>query len=260
MGALKRVCYIVVSVILSAIGCSRPEVTITYDGSAQVELVSSKGTRVVVDLSMLDMLTTRMTESDILLTTHDHTDHFLANYSAVFKGTKMEMREGELSINDVYIRGIKSESEWLNTGSGHAVPFGATGRMDNYIYIIDMDGVRIAHFGDIVQPNFTADQLSKIGKVDVAIMLFDCIWHKVDLKNKIGFQLMKEIRPSIIIPTHFSIAAAEYAKTLWPCYYTEKKTIQIRKGRHVPRKTCLLLLGYSNTSYAELINAAEWKN
>jgi len=260
MVALKRVCYVVVSVILSAIGCSRPEVNITYDGSAQVELVSSKGTRVVVDLSMLDKLTTRMTESDILLTTHDHADHRLVNFSTVFKGTAIEMSEGEWSIKDVYIRGIRSESEWLNTGSGHAVPTGATGTMDNYIYIIDMDGVRIAHFGDIVQAKFTADQLSKIGKVDVAIMLFDCIWHRIDLQNKIGFHLMQEIRPSIIIPTHFSIAAAEYAKTLWPCYYTESNTIQIRKGKRIPRKTCLLLMGYLNTSYAELIQAAEWKN
>jgi L-ascorbate metabolism protein UlaG (beta-lactamase superfamily) len=256
----KRAYLAIVIVILMEIGCAGPAVTIHYDDNAQVELISSQGTRVVVDLAWLDHLTSPMTELDILLTTHDSMDHFNRAFAPVFKGKKMQMTDGELSVKDVHILGIKSETKVVYLGAGHEKPLGYRGMMDNFIYIIDMDGIRIAHFGDINQPEFNSEQLAKIGKVDVAIMPFDVAWHEINVQNKIGFRLMQQIQPSLIIPTHFSVEAAEYAKTLWPCFYLDNKTIHVRKGSRVLRKTSLLMMGSSNSSYAEIIQAAKWRN
>ena len=259
MSCIKKTWHALAIVILLTVGCARPYVTIHYDVNAQVELISSKGTRVVVDLVFLDRLTAPMTESDILLVTHDHIDHFEKAFTPNFKGKKLLMTEGELSVQDVHILGIKSETRVTYISAGHKKPPGYRKMMDNFIYIIEMDGVRIAHFGDINQQEFTADQIAKIGRVDVAIMPFDWPLHELNVQNKVGFQLMQQLPPLIIIPTHFSIEAAEYAKTLWPCFYTDKKTIHVKKGKK-HSKTSLLMMGYSNSSYAEIIHATTWRD
>jgi L-ascorbate metabolism protein UlaG (beta-lactamase superfamily) len=257
---LKKPWHAIGIAILITVGCAGPAVTIHYDDGAQVELISSKGTRVVVDLAWLDHLTAPMTKSDILLATHDSMDHLNRAFAPLFKGRKLLMAEGELSAADVHVLGIRSETKVVYLGAGHEKPIGYRGTMENFIYIIEMDGVRIAHFGDINQPEFTADQIAKIGNIDVAVMAFDVAWHEVNAQNKVGFKLMQQIRPSIIIPTHFSIEAAEYAKTLWPCFYASGKTIHLRKASKIPRKTSLLMMGDSNSSYAEIIHAAQWKD
>jgi len=250
---------LIVLAIITASSCTKPAVTVHYEGNAQVELISSKGQRVLIDVYDPDKLSSPATESDILLTTHDHRDHFLSMYSAVFKGKKLEMAEGEMKIDEIKIQGVYSTSLLLYMHGPNKKLIGTTAEIDNYFFIIDFDGLRIIHFGDINQEKYTAEQLSKIGKVDLAIMQFDVPWHQINMQNKNGFKLMKEIRPSLIIPTHFSIEAAEYAMTLWPCLYTEKKTIKIYKKSRTSKDTRLLFMTSLQQGYAEIAKAVEWK-
>lgn len=43
----------------------------------------------------------------------------------------------------------------------------------NTIFVVETAGLRIAHFGDLGQTEFTAEQLAALGRIDVAFMQFE---------------------------------------------------------------------------------------
>jgi Beta-lactamase superfamily domain len=233
---------------LLLLGCNTPALTVYYERNAQVEVISKQRMRILIDVYDPSKLSSPATESDILLITHKHSDHFNPFFNSSFKGKMIVMSEEELKIENIRIQGVYS------THSPHSG--------DNYFYIIDVDKIRIVHFGDIGQEKFSAEQLSKLGTVDLAIMQFDNPYSEMNIENNNGFKLMSEIRPSLIIPTHFSIEAAKYAMTIWPCLYSEKQYVRIHK-KAAPN-TRMLFMGTSTAedilhkSYAEITKAAKW--
>ncbi len=56
------------------------------------------------------------------------------------------------------IASVRSASDELQSEGG-----------SNHIYIVDMGGLRIAHFGDIGQEQLTQEQLEALGEVDIAL-------------------------------------------------------------------------------------------
>ena len=90
-------------------------------------------------------------------------------------------------------------------------------------------------------------------------MQFDNSYSEMNIQNKNGFKLMGELQPSLVIPTHFSIDAAEYVKTIWPCYYTKTKMIKISKKDISKKGIRLLFMTSVNQSYAEISKATKWK-
>ncbi|HEY4724208.1 MAG TPA: MBL fold metallo-hydrolase, partial [Anaerolineae bacterium] len=128
----------------------------------------------------------------------------------------------------------------------------------DYIFIVDMGGLRIAHFGDIGQEALTADQLAALGKVDIAITQFDNSYSAMDVTNKKGFKLMDQIKPRLIVPTHNSLEAVQYAKTKWLCLYSDKPQVKISRG-NLTDETQLLFLGNMGLSYGRLTEATQVK-
>ena len=58
-------------------------VTIYHEGSAsavQMELISPKGVRVLIDVNNHELLSSPATAKDILLTSHGHSDHLLTSF------------------------------------------------------------------------------------------------------------------------------------------------------------------------------------
>ena len=224
-----------------------PAVTIYYEGYAQVELISSKGRRVLIDVYDPKKLSSQATAEDILLTSHAHDDHFNRDFLSSFQGKQLFVQSGNIKKDDIVIQSMASAH---NEGD----PFKPI-RGTNYIFIVDMDGLRIAHFGDIGQESLTTEQLTKLGKVDLAITQFDNGFSDMDTENKKGFNLMAQVKPRLIIPTHSSISAAKYAMTLWPCLYSKKPVVKIRRGK-LTTKTRMLFIGEMAPHYAELIKKA----
>jgi L-ascorbate metabolism protein UlaG (beta-lactamase superfamily) len=225
-------------------------VSLTYEEEAQVELVSPGGVRVLIDVFDPTALSAPATEKDILLTTHTHSDHINSDFDASFKGQQLFVRAGDLKVADVTIRGIASAH---NEGDTFAAQGGK-----NYIFIVDMGGLRIAHFGDIGQEALTADQLAALGKVDIAITQFDNSYSAMDVTNKKGFNLMDQLKPRLIIPTHTSLKAAQYAKAKWPCLYSDKPQVKISR-ENLTDETQLLFLGNMGLAYGKLTKAAQVK-
>jgi hypothetical protein len=185
-----------------------PEITLYYEGYAQFELISPEGRRVLIDVADPDWLTSPATEQDILLTTHGHEDHFDREFASSFPGQEIRIREGEFNLPDVTIRGIASAHSPNET----PVPEGGS----NYIFIIDMAGMRFAHFGDIGQEELSQEQLDALGEVDVAMILFGGTCSQSDDNS---FNLVDQFQPKLIIPTHAAMASLERATEAWEAYY-----------------------------------------
>jgi hypothetical protein len=185
-----------------------PDVTVYYEGYAQFELISPEGRRVLIDVFDPDLLSSPPTEDDILLTTHRHEDHYLASFVSSFPGPQILNQVGRINAPDVSIQGIAS----AHSAREIPVPNGGS----NYIYVIDMAGLRFAHFGDIGQTELSQEQLDALGEVDVAMILIGGMCSAADGNS---FNLLEQIQPRLIIPTHADMDSLARATETWDTYY-----------------------------------------
>jgi len=165
-------------------------------------------------------------------------------FTESFPGKQLFVREGRIEMSGVVIRGIAAAH------SQHAafVPKGGS----DYIFIIDMGGLRIVRFGDLGQNRLTPAQMKAIGHVDVAITQFDNPFSAMNVSNKKGFKQMKQVKPRLIIQTHSSLAAVKYARTLWPVLYSRTPSVTLTTAK-LPQQTSLLLLGDEGGYYAKSV-------
>ena len=217
-----------------------------YHDPAQVELISPKGTRVLIDVCDPGKLSSPPIKKDVLLTTHNHGDHRRLDFVKSFPGQQLDVRIGEIKMQDVMIRGIAS----AHYEGAEFRPEGGS----NYIFIVDMGGLRIAHFGDIGQDKLTPEQLTALGQVDIAITQLSNSYSGMNATNKKGFNLMDQMKPRLIIPTHiFEPTCRKMAVNKWTGYNSYKKFISI-SPEHLPDKTSILFMG-QNAYALKLPNA-----
>ncbi len=133
---------------------------------------------------------------DILLVTHDHHDH--NNIKAVKPARVGEGNPfliegpGEYEIKGVFIQGIPSfhdDEEGKDRGK-------------NTIYIIEAEGIKFCHLGDLGQKQLTDEQLDKIGTVDILMVPVGGIY---TISSAEAPKIISQIDPKIIIPMHFNL-------------------------------------------------------
>jgi L-ascorbate metabolism protein UlaG (beta-lactamase superfamily) len=225
-------------------------ITIYFEGNAQVEIINSQGARVLIDVYDPSLLTQSDNEKDILLTTHTHYDHVNEAFLQSFRGEQLFVRTGDITQPGLTIQGIASahntEDDPLSEGG------------TNYIFMIETDGMRIAHFGDIGQNQLTDEQLSQLGRIDVAITQFANSYSNMDATNQKGFKLMEQVNPSLIIPTHINLDAAKIAVQNWQGLATDQPSVHLCKD-FLDNQTRILFLGESAEKYASLkLTKVDW--
>lgn len=251
---MKPFLIILWSLLLLAVGtaCSKaektrlPKTTIYYEEGAQYELISPSGTRVMIDIAFPDALSSPPTEKDILLTTHSHTDHLNISFADAFPGKQLRIEKGEIKLEDVSIFSIQ--------GSHNSTP---PEQGNNYIFIVDMGGMRFAHFGDLGQDSLTQEQLEAIGKVDVAFMQFANSFSSMTASNKKGFNLMDQVKPRLILPTHIDEQATQFAVQKWAGFYWNQKSIELSLA-DLRSETSFLFLGPFAQGYGKIYNVPLW--
>ena len=221
-------------------------VTIRYEGNAQVELSLNGGARVLIDVYDPSALSAPPTSDDILLTTHTHDDHLSPDFRGSLPGRQLFVREGAIETPDAVITSMAAAH---NEGDP-LLPKNGT----DYIFVVDIGGLRIAHFGDLGQTALTAGQLEKLGDVDIAVTQFENSFSHMDAINQKGFRLMEQVKPRLIIQTHTSPAAVQYAATLWRVLFSGRSAVTIA-APDLPAETSLLLLGDDAAFYAGLVPA-----
>jgi L-ascorbate metabolism protein UlaG (beta-lactamase superfamily) len=127
--------------------------------------------------------------ADLVLVTHEHRDH---NGVEVVDGEPVVLRalagKHESPIGDVV--GVASE---------HDEAAGSE-RGPNTIFVFDLGGVRVAHFGDFGQAQLRPEQREAIGTVD---LLFLPVGGGPTIGGELAAAIAQELHPRWVVPMHY---------------------------------------------------------
>lgn len=128
-------------------------------------------------------------DADVLLVTHEHLDH---NGVEAIGGDPVTLRSTagthESPIGNVV--GVASEHD----------PVAGTERGPNTIYVFELDGVRVAHFGDFGQTSMRPEQQEAIGKVDLLIVP---VGGGPTTDADQAHEIVERLAPRWVIPMHY---------------------------------------------------------
>lgn len=127
---------------------------------------------------------------DIILVSHDHYDHNSVK-TVEKEGSKVVLDGRKRTIDDVEIRGVDTFHDEA----------GGSKRGGNVIYTFVMDGIRFCHLGDLGH-EIDDEIVERIGQVDV---LFIPIGGTFTVDDKQAWDIIKAIKPKIIVPMHYKI-------------------------------------------------------
>lgn len=128
--------------------------------------------------------------ADIVTFSHDHADHnFSANvkdYKRIFNGP------GEYEVEGVSFIGIPSFHDDVQGEQ----------RGKNTIFVIEMDGVRVAHLGDLGH-KLSDKATEAMGEIDVLLIP---IGGTYTIDAKTAFEVTNAIDPKVVVPMHYKVA------------------------------------------------------
>ncbi len=229
-------------------------ITIFNGGAAQFELTSPGCPRILIDVVDAGKFQSEATSKDFLLVTHGDPDHYDRGYADSFPGQSLIIKEGVLTFDTGKITSIAS------THSERPEDIFRAEKGSNYIFLVEMNGMRVAHFGDIGQRELTKKQLQTLGRVDIAITQFMNPYSQMDMQNKKAFNLMKQLSPKLIIPTahgRYNQEVIKHAETMWRVYASTEEKIEFTK-KSLPLKTTLLVWGSAASFLMEDNGLEEW--
>lgn len=160
---------------------------ITYIGHSSFLLESSGGTRILTD--PFDNTTGYKVfreKVNVVTISHHHFDH---DYTSELTCENIIDKTGCFNFKDTSILGIPSY---------HDKAKGAK-RGKNIIFIIELDGYRVCHLGDLGHL-LSDEQLSKLKNIDV---LFIPVGGNFTIDGKEAAKVAKSINPHLIIPMHY---------------------------------------------------------
>lgn len=127
--------------------------------------------------------------ADVLLITHEHLDH---NAAEVVGGEPATLRStaGKLESPLGEVLAVSSEhDEAAGTERGH-----------NTIFVFELDGLRIAHFGDFGQTDLRDEQADAIGEVD---MLFIPVGAGPTIGAQQAAAIARRLGARWVVPMHY---------------------------------------------------------
>jgi L-ascorbate metabolism protein UlaG (beta-lactamase superfamily) len=251
-----------VFVAAPAAAADNPKTSIRWHGQSFFEIVSKKGTRIVIDPHAIPAFGRTALNADVVLCSHHHTDHTqltvvqnikkLQDQKMVFIGTKeVNMKQQYVdfdeTVKDVKFKNLRlfhDDSEGMRRGLNTAI-------------IIEVDGLRIVHLGDIGH-QLTEKQLEKLGKVDVLMVPVGGVY---TLNGIDAYKLIKKVQPTrYVLPMHYGIQG--FDDLLKVTVFTdevegdEKKPFALRR---YPTTNELLIDSADKTPDKPIVAVLHWK-
>ena len=127
------------------------------------------------------------------------------------------------------------------------------------MYLIEIAGLRIGHFGDMGQNAFTEEQLEVLGDVDIALTQLNNPYSEMNAVNRKGINLMNQIMPRLVIPTHLNLDTTKQAVAQWPGFYSDSQSVEIC-STDLGESTQILVLGEAAETMSKYMELAEWGN
>jgi L-ascorbate metabolism protein UlaG (beta-lactamase superfamily) len=182
---------------------ARP-IKVSWYGQSFFILESSKGFRLAFDPHLIEAFGRPMgLKADLVLMSHNHNDHTMLEALDNYKDKNLRVIRGlkgqglradwnpvDETIGDIHIGSVglyHDDMEGLRAGKVTA-------------FIVEMDGWRICHLGDVGHP-LTAAQVRQIGEVDVLMIPIGGIYTANGSEAK---KIVAQIKPrEYIFPMHY---------------------------------------------------------
>jgi L-ascorbate metabolism protein UlaG (beta-lactamase superfamily) len=189
-------------------GAADKKLTIRWHGQSFFDIVTSGGTRVVIDPHAIEAFGRQLVEADLVVCSHLHPDHTRLevienkdkNKTKILYGVKDEKGDGrKLTWNnfDEKVKGVHVYA----VGTYHDDAQGMK-RGLNSVTVIEADGFRIVHLGDLGH-ELSADQLKLIGQADVLMVPVGGVY---TLNGTDAKKVVEQIKPRYaVLPMHRGI-------------------------------------------------------
>ncbi|HEY5046294.1 MAG TPA: MBL fold metallo-hydrolase [Solirubrobacteraceae bacterium] len=138
-------------------------------------------------------------EADLLLVTHEHIDH---NGVETIGGDPMILRStaGRLESPIGEVVAIASEHD----------PAAGTERGPNTIFVFELDGIRVCHFGDFGQSALRDEQAAAIGQVDLLIVP---VGGGPTADAQQAAAIVERLSPRWVVPMHYRTPRISFLET-----------------------------------------------
>ncbi|RLG79105.1 MAG: Zn-dependent hydrolase [Thermoprotei archaeon] len=166
-------------------------VVIKWFGQACVAIRRSDGYTIVIDphaggdigLEKPDV------KADLVLVTHEHFDHNAVDTVSHSNTRILRVFRGETKINGITIRGYKTFHD----------KFGGRRRGENTVYVVEVEGYKLAHLGDLGHiPG--ADVMDAIKGVD---LLMIPVGGTYTIYPDEAWRIVEETKPVNVLPIHY---------------------------------------------------------
>ena len=127
---------------------------------------------------------------DLLLITHDHTDH--SNIAGVGGAPYIVKGPGEYEARGVFVQGVPAFHDNVEGKERGMIT----------MYRIEADDLRLAHLGDLGQHKLTDEQFEQLNGADI---LFIPVGGTYTLDAKSAVEIITQLEPRIVIPMHYRI-------------------------------------------------------
>lgn len=163
---------------------------ITWYGQSCFKIQSSQTLILTDPFDKAIGLTPPRGQADIITISHQHYDH---NNSGAASGTPLILEgPGEYETKGINIKGVLS---FHDNKEGRE-------RGINTIYLIENEGIKICHLGDLGQAKLNDEQLEEIDEVDILMVPVGGVF---TLDGEEAAKITNQIEPKIVIPMHYKI-------------------------------------------------------
>jgi len=176
----------------SAFRLSSSELTVAIDPFGDVSALTSLG--IQFDYPAIEGLS-----AQLLLITHEHADH---NGAEVVGGEPVTVRStaGRVDSPHGEITAIASEHDQV----------AGTERGGNTIFVFELDGLRVCHFGDFGQSGLRPEQAAAIGRID---LLFLPVGGGPTAGAVQAAAIVEELAPRWVVPMHYRTPRVSFLET-----------------------------------------------
>jgi L-ascorbate metabolism protein UlaG (beta-lactamase superfamily) len=147
---------------------------------------------------------------DIVTISHDHSDH---NYTKTLKGNpRIINQKGEYEISGIKIKGIPV---YHDTKQGKE-------RGNNIIFVYEVDGIRLAHLGDLGHTLYQKE-IDTLGGLDI---LFVPVGGYFTIDEKQATEVVRQLKPMVTIPMHYKTSVLNFPIAEVDKFLAGKKNIK----------------------------------
>src|SRR5262245_55494563 len=193
--------------LLTASTASAGEIKIAWYGQSMFQIVTPKGTKIVLDPHNIEQYRITPIKADLVLMSHQHNDHnqiegVIENHKDKdFKSFNAIKKTGpnNMSTDWDLIDEKLSDVHFYSVATYHDNDKGLT-RGKNGVWVMEIDGLRIAHLGDLGH-KLTKEQLKKLGKIDVLMIPVGGVY---TLNGLAAMEVVQQINPTrFVLPMHY---------------------------------------------------------